>query len=105
MLVRVSESLRFVGVDIGATSLTVALTDGHLRVLGVLSEPIDVRSGPVPVLETTRALVRTLRAEHAGQSVTLTLRSFREREEAGGHQVDLFDVGGCGCFVDEGDAA
>jgi hypothetical protein len=30
----------------------------------------------------------------------LTLREFRERLESGG-QFDLFDYGGCGCFVDD----
>lgn len=35
--------------------------------------------------------------------VPLTLRTFRERHEAQPEQTDLFDIGGCGCFVDEGD--
>ena len=30
----------------------------------------------------------------------ITLRELRERIEAG-HEPDLFDIGGCGCFVDE----
>lgn len=34
----------------------------------------------------------------------LTLKAFRERVQ-GGAQIDLFDLGGCGCFVDEPEAA
>lgn len=30
----------------------------------------------------------------------LTMRQLRERIQAGG-QVDLFEIGGCGCFLDE----
>lgn len=33
----------------------------------------------------------------------LTLEAFRERIEAG-KQVDMFDIGGCGCFVDDDEA-
>ena len=29
----------------------------------------------------------------------LTMRAFRERIQSGAMQVDMFDVGGCGCFV------
>jgi len=36
--------------------------------------------------------------------VPLTLRTFRERHQAEPEQTDLFDIGGCGCFVDEGAA-
>jgi hypothetical protein len=34
-----------------------------------------------------------------GVKKVLTLRTFRERVEAG-QQPDMFDIGGCGCFVD-----
>ena len=36
-----------------------------------------------------------------GTAARLTLRELRERIESGG-QVDMFDIGGCGCFA--GDA-
>lgn len=49
--------------------------------------------------------VSILRDRRGGKSVPLTLRSFRERHEAQPEQTDLFDIGGCGCFVDEGGAA
>lgn len=39
-----------------------------------------------------------------GLKKPLTMRALRERIEAGG-QVDLFEIGGCGCFVDEPDGA
>lgn len=32
----------------------------------------------------------------------LTLRSFRRRLESGA-QIDLFDIGGCGCFAEDGE--
>jgi hypothetical protein len=40
-----------------------------------------------------------LRDRRNGESVPLTLRQLRERIETG-QQPDLFDIGGCGCFVD-----
>lgn len=46
--------------------------------------------------------VSILRDRRGGTSTPLTLRAFRERHEALPEQTDLFDVGGCGCFVDEG---
>lgn len=36
-----------------------------------------------------------------GHTTPVTLRRFRERIEAQGELFDSFDVGGCGCFVDE----
>lgn len=47
--------------------------------------------------------VAILRDRRGGTSTPLTLRSFRERAEKKPDQLDLFDIGGCGCFVaDEG---
>lgn len=43
--------------------------------------------------------VSILRDRSGGTTTPLTLRELRERIEGGG-QVDLFDIGGCGCFVD-----
>lgn len=43
--------------------------------------------------------VAVLRDRRGGTTVPLTLRAFRERQEQGDDQLDLFDVGGCGCFV------
>jgi 3'-phosphoadenosine 5'-phosphosulfate sulfotransferase (PAPS reductase)/FAD synthetase len=43
--------------------------------------------------------VAILRDRRGGETRPMTLRQFRERIEAGG-QYDLFDLGGCGCFVE-----
>ena len=40
-----------------------------------------------------------LRDEAFPATVPVSLRQLRERIEAGG-QIDMFDIGGCGCFVD-----
>lgn len=49
--------------------------------------------------------VSILRDRTGGQVVPLTLTAFRERAEAKPEQIDLFDIGGCGCFVAEEGAA
>lgn len=47
-----------------------------------------------------KKLQTILNTERPGlPSLLVTLREFRESVE-GGAQVDMFDVGGCGCFVD-----
>ncbi|MEV5006040.1 ROK family protein [Streptomyces sp. NPDC093064] len=66
--VRIAPSLRFLGVDIGATSVDVAVTNAELDVLGHVAETLDVREGPVAVFERVLALANKLReaglAEH-----------------------------------------
>jgi glucokinase-like ROK family protein len=64
-LVALSRDLRFVGVDIGATSVDVAVTDGELRLLARASAPSDVRRGPRPVLDLVVELLGKLRGEGA----------------------------------------
>lgn len=50
--------------------------------------------------------VSILRDRRGGSVTPLTLRGFRERIEGGQTSLfDEFDFGGCGCFVDNGDAA
>lgn len=44
--------------------------------------------------------VSILRDRTGGTTTPLTLAALRERIE-GGAQVDIFDIGGCGCFVDD----
>tara|TARA_R110002020_G_scaffold421841_2_gene631039 strand:+ start:2489 stop:3295 length:807 start_codon:yes stop_codon:yes gene_type:complete len=44
--------------------------------------------------------VAILRDRRGGETVPMTMKTFRERIEAG-HQPDLFDIGGCGCMVDD----
>ena len=62
-MVRLASSLRFLGIDIGATSVDVAVTDAELGVLGQVSEAVDVRRGPDSVLAVVLELVGKLRAE------------------------------------------
>ncbi|MER6831679.1 ROK family protein [Streptosporangium sp. NPDC000563] len=59
-LVRLSGDLRFAGVDIGATSIDVVVTDGELEILGHLSERCDVRDGPVAVLDQAMEMIAKL---------------------------------------------
>jgi len=51
-----ASGLRFLGVDIGATSVDVAVTDGELRVLDRVAARVDVREGPEAVLEVALEL-------------------------------------------------
>lgn len=44
--------------------------------------------------------VAILREQKKGVKTPLTLLTLRERAESSG-QIDLFDIGGCGCFVEE----
>jgi glucokinase-like ROK family protein len=62
-IVRLAQHLRFVGIDIGATSIDVAVTNGELEILGHVSEAMEVRVGPGPVLGRAVELVGKLRAE------------------------------------------
>ncbi|MEV5986889.1 ROK family transcriptional regulator [Streptomyces sp. NPDC052051] len=60
--VRLAPGLRFLGVDIGATSVDVAVTNAELEVLGHLNQPMDVREGPVPVFEQVLTMAAKLKA-------------------------------------------
>jgi glucokinase-like ROK family protein len=68
-IVRLASRLRFLGIDIGATSVDVAVTTGELEVLGQVSEPVDVRQGPDVVLAVVLDLVGKLRSEGAAFEV------------------------------------
>jgi glucokinase-like ROK family protein len=61
-IVRIASHLRFVGIDVGATSIDVAVTNGELQVLGHLSEPADVRDGPTAILDQALELLGELRS-------------------------------------------
>ncbi|MEV7971088.1 ROK family protein [Sphaerisporangium sp. NPDC088356] len=61
-IVRIASGLRFAGIDIGATSIDVAVTNGELEVLGHMSAPADIRDGPAAVLAQARELLGKLRA-------------------------------------------
>ncbi len=62
-LVDLDAGLRFVGIELGATSVTVAVTDGRLGVLARASSPSDIRRGPEPVLAQAIEITRKLLAE------------------------------------------
>ena len=62
-MVRLSPHLRFAAIDIGATSVDVAVTNGELEVLGRLGEPCDVRDGPAAVLDRAMELIGKLREQ------------------------------------------
>lgn len=62
-LVQLEPSLRFVGVDLGATSLTVEVADAHLNPIVSHEEPSDIREGPRTVLRRVCEVVAKLGAE------------------------------------------
>jgi glucokinase-like ROK family protein len=63
-LVDLDSRLRFVGIELGATSLRVAITDGRLGVLARASAPAcDIRRGPEKVLAEAIELTRKLLVE------------------------------------------
>ncbi len=65
-MVALSRNLRFIGIDIGATSIDVAVLDGELNLLGQDRAETDVRRGPGPVLDQTTDLVAKLRTSLDG---------------------------------------
>ena len=62
-IVKIARETRFLGIDIGATSIKVAITDGELRVLSKVAEPMDIRQGPEVVIGSVLKLVGKLRAD------------------------------------------
>ncbi|MBB4794732.1 glucokinase-like ROK family protein [Streptomyces nodosus] len=60
--IRLAPHLRFLSVDIGATSVDVAVTNAELEVLGHLNQPMDVREGPVAVFEQALSMAAKLKA-------------------------------------------
>jgi glucokinase-like ROK family protein len=59
-IVSLSNEVRYAGVDVGATSIAVALTDGYLEVLEFIEEDADVHRGPDVVLGRVIELIREL---------------------------------------------
>lgn len=45
--------------------------------------------------------VSILKRIRKGVPERLTLKQLREEHESGSKQIDMFDIGGCGCFVDD----
>jgi glucokinase-like ROK family protein len=59
-LVDLAGDIRFVGISIGATGMSVGVTDGRVTVLSTSTIPCDIRQGPEPVLATALSEARTL---------------------------------------------
>jgi glucokinase-like ROK family protein len=62
-MVDLADDIRFVGIAIGATAMSVGVTDGRVTVLAKRSIASDIRQGPEPVLATALTEVRKLLAE------------------------------------------
>jgi glucokinase-like ROK family protein len=60
-IVQLSGQLRFAGIDIGATSVDVAVTNGELEILGHVAASCDVREGPAVILDRALAMLDKLR--------------------------------------------
>lgn len=57
-LVDLAEDIRFVGISIGATGISVGVTDGRLSVLNTRHRDCDIKQGPEVVLAVALELVR-----------------------------------------------
>ncbi|NUO60469.1 MAG: ROK family transcriptional regulator [Hamadaea sp.] len=62
-LVELNPSIRYAGVDLGATSIDVEITDGRLEPVAAYSEPADIRSGPKVILHRVTELLAKAKAE------------------------------------------
>ncbi len=64
-LVELSPDIRFAGVDLGATSIDVEITDAYLEPIASYSEPADIRSGPKPILRRVDEILAKLHSDGA----------------------------------------
>ncbi|MCP2324584.1 glucokinase-like ROK family protein [Hamadaea flava] len=62
-LVELNPEIRYAGVDLGATSIDVEITDGRLEPVAAYSEPADIRSGPKATLHRVNELLAKAKAE------------------------------------------
>ncbi|HEV7898534.1 MAG TPA: ROK family transcriptional regulator [Planosporangium sp.] len=62
-LVALGEDLRFVGVDLGATSVAVAVANSRLDLIAFVAEPADIRDGPKKILTQVRDLIAKVSGE------------------------------------------
>src|SRR5689334_22604540 len=63
MLVDLLPDIRFAGIAIGATGLSVGVTDGRLTTLAVRHRDSDIRQGPEQVLALALETLREVMAE------------------------------------------
>jgi glucokinase-like ROK family protein len=68
-MIGLSPDLHYVGVDIGATSIGVAITNGYLEVIEFIEVDADVRGGPTPIVSQTIELVNKLKTARPGVAV------------------------------------
>jgi glucokinase-like ROK family protein len=61
----VGPDLRFAAVDLGATSIDVEITDGHLEPVAAYCEPADIHSGPRIILNRLREILAKFRVDGA----------------------------------------
>ncbi|MEJ3745162.1 ROK family transcriptional regulator [Actinomycetes bacterium KLBMP 9797] len=69
-VVQIAATTRFLGLDIGASTLDLAVLDGEMRLLARVTEHTDLRRGPTIVLAQALELVNKLRAETGGTRFT-----------------------------------
>ncbi|ROO61691.1 glucokinase-like ROK family protein [Micromonospora sp. Llam0] len=62
-IVRIAAATRFLSIDIGASTLDVALTDGELQVVARLTERTELRQGPTTVIAQALELITKLAAD------------------------------------------
>ncbi|MEV6521208.1 ROK family protein [Longispora sp. NPDC051575] len=64
-LIELAPDLRLAAVDLGATSLDVAITNGMLEPVASYSEAVDIREGPRTLLRRVNELLAKARADGA----------------------------------------
>ncbi|ROT29462.1 ROK family protein [Micromonospora sp. HM5-17] len=69
-VVRIAATTRYLGIDIGATTLDLAVTDGEMHILGRLTERTDLRDGPAAVLGQALEMAAKLRVETGSKGFT-----------------------------------
>ncbi|MEV1288809.1 ROK family transcriptional regulator [Micromonospora sp. NPDC049679] len=62
-IVRIAAATRFLSVNIGATTIDLAVTDGELRVLSRVTEHTELRQGPTTVIGQALELINKVRAD------------------------------------------
>lgn len=78
---------------------------GHFRtLLSEMPERFEYHESlELEIAEYLEKDVAMMKKTKDGVSRPLTLQDLRIEYEAGGNQLDLLDVGGCGCFLDDTD--
>jgi glucokinase-like ROK family protein len=64
-LVELHPDIRFAGIDLGATSIDIEVTDGRLEPVASHHEPADIRGGPKTILQRVDELLSKFRADGA----------------------------------------